>query len=112
MRTLRQVVSEQMVRVHQVRPELVEEWVRKMDAAEVKRRFKFYTGMKLSAVNPNPRAGNAVSAQALRPATMTADSRRSTAFPATLGRPMPDSEEKKPGQGWGADQMPPPERGF
>jgi hypothetical protein len=37
-------------------------------------------GAELSAVGPNPRAGDAVSAQALRPATMTAGSRHSTPF--------------------------------
>jgi hypothetical protein len=37
-------------------------------------------GTELSAAGPNPRAGDAVSAQALRPATMTAGSRHSTPF--------------------------------
>ena len=60
--------------------------------AEAKRARK--AGMELSAVGPNPRAGNPVSAQVPGPATMTAGRQRSTLLP----RVMPDSEVEKPGQ--------------
>jgi hypothetical protein len=112
MRTLRQAVAEQMVRVHCVRPELVDQWVRAMDASEIKRRFKFYTGLELSAAGSNPRAGDAVPAQALRPATMTASSRHSIALPGNSGRPMPDSEKKSLGKVGERIKCRPPREGF
>ena len=77
MKSLRQVVSEQMVRVHRIGPELADYHVRQMEPAEVKRRFLFYVrsriaGVELSVGGARLKAGNLVSAQLPGPATMTA----------------------------------------
>jgi len=71
-KTLRQVVAKQMVRVHLVRPELADEWVRTMSAGEVKQRFKFYAGMELSVVGPPSQSRKPVSTRLPGPATPTA----------------------------------------
>jgi signal recognition particle subunit SEC65 len=40
--TLRQTVSNLMVAIHLVKPELASEWAAKMDDAELRRRFRMY----------------------------------------------------------------------
>jgi hypothetical protein len=97
MKPLRQVVAEQMVRVHLVRPELADEWVRAMSAGEVKQRFKFYAGMELSVVGPKTEPVNVSSTRFSRPATMTAGPRHSTLFPRS-GTSLPDSEVENRGK--------------
>jgi hypothetical protein len=94
MKNLRQVVSELMVRIHRISPELADLHVREMEPSEVKWRFLFYVrsglaGMELSVASATLRAGYESSTRFSRPATMTARPRRSTLFPLY---PMPDSE--------------------
>ena len=85
MRSLRQTVTELMVRVHKISPELAECFVLTMSISEMKRRVQMYqslgfieAGVESSAAGPTQRAGNAVSTRFLRPATMTAGGRHST----------------------------------
>jgi len=65
--SLRKVIADCMVRVHQIPPDLAEYHVSLMDEEEVLRRFKLYAEMELSVIEPNPRAGNAASSQLLAP---------------------------------------------
>lgn len=75
MKTLRETVSECMVRIHGISPELAEYHVRQMMPSEVKRRFLMYIGIsgsELSAAGPRRRAVNVSSTRLFTPATMTA----------------------------------------
>jgi len=56
MRTFRQFVASQMVRVHKISPELAAYHVSQMDEAELQFRVRMYAGMELSVAGPNPRA--------------------------------------------------------
>lgn len=53
MKSLRQSVSELMVIIHLIDPELADFHVSQMDDVEVYERFQHYTGMELSAVGPH-----------------------------------------------------------
>jgi len=92
MKTLRQTVSEIMVRVHLVPPELADRWVREMTPHEVKRRFLYYVrsglaktaGMELSVASATIRAVNVLPSQFATPATTQARSRHSTLSPKAV----------------------------
>jgi len=47
-KNLRQVVSELMVRVHRISPELADYHVRKMGPSEVKQRFLYYVRLRIA----------------------------------------------------------------
>jgi hypothetical protein len=90
-KTLRSRVSDLMVRIHQIPPELADYHVRGMEPGEVKRRFLFYvrTGLsraELSVAGPRRRAGNVFPTRFSRPATMTAG--RAALNPVPESRPQ------------------------
>jgi hypothetical protein len=97
-----------MARVYGISRKLAAYHVAQMEDSELLWRLEKYAGMELSAVGPNPRAGNPVSAQVPGPATMTAGRQRSTLLP----RVMPDSEVEKPGQCRAAAKPPVRGKGF
>lgn len=88
--TLRETITNLMVNVHLIPRELAEIHVTAMSDAEAKRRFRMYSrlrsGAELSAESPNLRAGDVSSTRFSRPATMTADFRRSTLLPKRCPR--------------------------
>lgn len=57
-RNLRRAVSELMVEVHLITPELADYHVERMDQAELWQRFVMYTGMELSAEGRNQQSGS------------------------------------------------------
>ena len=69
---LRKIVSEQMVAVHKIRPELADHHVAAMDNEELMDRFTRYTGMELSVADPKTERTNVFTSRFSRPATMTA----------------------------------------
>jgi hypothetical protein len=69
---LRRVVSDSMVRIHLIPPDLAEYHVSQMDDEEVLSRFKLYAEMELSAVGPTLR-GEPISTRFLASPTTTAD---------------------------------------
>jgi hypothetical protein len=57
-RNLRRAVSELMVEVHLITPELADYHVARMDQVELRDRFRMYTGMELSVVGRNQQSGS------------------------------------------------------
>lgn len=100
-RNLRRAVSELMVEIHLVSPELADQYVTEMDEVELRRRFHMYTGMELSVAERNQQSGSDFY-QVFGSATATA---RLTALNPVPGIPTKheDGEEsaragnKKPG---------------
>lgn len=89
MKTLRQTVSECMVRIHGIPPELADYHVRQMMPREVKRRFLIYIGIvgtELSVAGAKIRAVDVSSTRLFTPATTQAGPRHSTLFPSCLDR--------------------------
>lgn len=99
MKTLRQTVSECMVRIHGISPELADYHVRQMTPLEVKGRFLMYIGLaeaELSVAGPKPRARQR-SFYPVFPSgrQVSAGSRHSTVFPEkNRNSHMPDLEVK------------------
>jgi hypothetical protein len=56
-KTLRRKVSELMVRVHQIAPELADYHIVQMDEEELQQRLRRYSGMELSVVERNQQSG-------------------------------------------------------
>ena len=57
-RNLRRTVSELMVEVHLIAPELADYHVARMDQVELWKRFSMYTGMELSVAGRNKQSGS------------------------------------------------------
>jgi hypothetical protein len=57
-RNLWRAVSELMVEVHLITPELADYHVARMDQVELRDRFRMYTGMELSAEGRNQQSGS------------------------------------------------------
>jgi len=103
-RNLRRAVSELMVIVHLVTPELAEQHVAEMDQIELWRRFCMYTGMELSAEWRQKQSGSDFY-QVFGSATATARYRHSTLFlvpdRSGAGKSLPELEEKTWSEGGG-----------
>lgn len=106
---LRQKISELMVAIHRITPELAEYHIADMSEDDLQFRLRMYTrlglaGVELSVVGPTIRSGDLSSTRFSGPETMTAGSRHSTVLPKGIfarqksGQTMPDSEVKNRGK--------------
>ena len=84
LRNLRRTISELMIDVHLIAPELAEYHVAQMDQIELWRRFSMYTGMELSVADDQTSAGQRCFYQvACVPATYTGTSAALNPVPET-----------------------------
>jgi hypothetical protein len=88
MKFLRETVSELMVRIHLITPELADYHVRRMTPSQVRQKFLTYVrlgltrpGTELSAAGPNRERSTCLPSRFVTPATTQAGPRYSTPFP-------------------------------